>query len=54
MLDGAPKTPWRLRDYDDSPQLLQPPKRQRYSVPSSMQPPAQVCILGVSCDCIVY
>ena len=42
MLDGAPKTPWRLRDYDSSPELLQRPKRQRYSLPSSLQPPAQL------------
>ena len=41
MLDGAPRTPWRLRDYDPSPELLQRPKRPRYSLPSSLQPPAQ-------------
>ncbi len=40
MLDGAPKTPWRLKDYDPSPELLQRPKRPRYSMPSSLQPPA--------------
>ena len=40
MLDGAPKTPWRLRDYDPSPELLQRPKRQRHTVPSSLQPQA--------------
>ncbi len=40
MLDGAPKTPWRLKDYDPSPELLQRPKRPRYSMSSSLQPPA--------------
>lgn len=39
MLDGAPKTPWRLRDYNPSPELLQRPKRPRKSVPSGLLPP---------------
>lgn len=43
MLDGAPKTPWRLRDYDPSPQMQPAPKRARHSAaaPSGLQPAAQ-------------
>ena len=39
MLDGAPKTPWRLRDYDPSPQLQPAPKRARYTGTAAPQPP---------------
>ena len=39
MLDGAPKTPWRLRDYDPSPQLQPAPKRARRAGAAAPQPP---------------
>ena len=39
MLDGAPKTPWRLRDYDPSPQLQPAPKRARRAGAAAPRPP---------------
>jgi hypothetical protein len=50
MLDGAPKTPWRLRDYDPSPQLQPFAKRARHESPSARQAQPNLAPLDASLD----
>ena len=50
MLDGAPKTPWRLRDYDPSPQLQPAAKRARHESPFAQQAQPDLAALDASLD----
>lgn len=50
MLDGAPKTPWRLRDYDPSPQLQPAAKRARHEGPFAQQAQPNLAALDASLD----
>ena len=50
MLDGAPKTPWRLRDYDPSPQLQPAAKRARHEGPFAQQVQPNLAARAASLD----
>ena len=50
MLDGAPKTPWRLRDYDPSPQLQPVAKWARHEGPFAQQAQPNLAALDASLD----